>query len=298
MILYLIKHYLRYLKKSWRHRDIVDIRKQHDALLSFLPYARHVHVHDVMRPGGLWRYFTPDNIAYETYIIHFHGGGLCMGSVDSHSAMASHLAYHTQSVVILPAYRLAPEHPYPASFDDALSIYDYLTITMNIPSKNIILSDDSAGALLAFSIVAQLRLLTRPMPAMMLFFAPLTSCELLNNDSLYSDLTLRDPFLDIHLMRRLKEYVFHDMPGDNAIISPLYADYTHCPPFFSVIGSDDLLLEPLRATHIKALKAGIDCTLLIQNHCFHGHYMAPQYIRLAQEAYKAAALFMHQHIIR
>ena len=296
MFLYLLRQYLKHLKKRWHKLDVLSIRAMHDRLLKKIPLAPHTHIADKTTPYGTWRYIVPNDLAYDTYILHFHGGSLCMGGIESHSAHASYIAKATRTSVILPSYRLAPEHPYPASFEDAMAIYNYLTKHLGIPDHKIILSADSAGALLAFHIVHTLLHEKKTLPQMMLLFAPSTSCEILDRDELYTDYSLRDPFLDIHLLRLFKSAVFQDRPTDDPIISPIYADYKDYIPFFSVIGSDDLLLDPLRRLHIQAIKAGVDCQLLIQKHAFHGHYFFPRFIPQAQEAYTQAAHFMHTRL--
>src|SRR5690348_16849160 len=52
-------------------------------------------------------------------VVHFHGGGYCVGSPAEARDWAAHLIARTGCRVVLPEYRLAPEHPYPAAVDDA-----------------------------------------------------------------------------------------------------------------------------------------------------------------------------------
>lgn len=277
-------------------RNVYERRIEHDTLLERCQIARNVAWTDEQSPIGDYRKFTPNNIAYDTVIIHFHGGTLCMGSIKSHTPFVSHLASYTKSIIFLPSYRLAPEHAYPASFDDAINFYRYVTETLKVPAHKVIISADSGGGLLAFSLVHRCHELLIKAPSMLLLFAPAATAEILPQKDLYADLDLRDPVLEIEQIRRYSQAIFGDHPLDDPLVSPQYADYTGFPPFFSVIGTDELLLEALRAVHIKAVKAKVDCRLLVQSGCFHGHYMFPNLLKEADIALKAASAFMHERI--
>ena len=296
--MYALKYYLRHLKDSKRNhtRSIFEIRHEHDSVLAKLRHAQGVSWKDIQTPHGRWRHFTPQRTEYDTYIIHLHGGSLCMGSIESHSPFISHLAFHTRSHIVLPEYRLAPENPYPASFEDALAIYKYAYQVLGIPHEKIIISADSGGALLAFSLVHRCHQELITPPSMFLFFAPAASAEILDREDLYQDLDTRDPLLDIKQIQRFNKGIFGDHPTDDPLVSPFYADYTAFPPFFSVIGSDELLLDALRFVHIKAVKAQVDCELMVQKNCFHGHFMFPGIMPEADIAIKAAASFMHKRL--
>src|SRR5689334_21891469 len=56
-------------------------------------------------------------------IIYFHGGGYMLGSSKSHQAIIAGIAENAGIDILVPNYRLAPEHPYPAAVDDALTVY-------------------------------------------------------------------------------------------------------------------------------------------------------------------------------
>src|SRR5271170_7048231 len=60
-------------------------------------------------------------------VIHFHGGGYCLGSAGTAQAWAAHLSVRTGCRVVLPEYRLAPEHPYPAALEDARTVMKTLS---------------------------------------------------------------------------------------------------------------------------------------------------------------------------
>ena len=86
----------------------------------------------------------------DALVIYFHGGGFAIGNLDSHHAICMEICQKTGLDVLAVAYRLAPEHPYPAHFEDALNVVD-------AHDEKLILAGDSAGAALAAAVTLQRR---------------------------------------------------------------------------------------------------------------------------------------------
>ena len=77
-------------------------------------------------------------------ILFFHGGGYVSGSVAVHKLLCVSLARATGMRILLPEYGLAPENPFPAALEDALSAYHWL-LAQGFRSVDIIIAGDSAG---------------------------------------------------------------------------------------------------------------------------------------------------------
>lgn len=88
-------------------------------------------------------------------VLHFHGGGYCIGSPRMMRAWAAHLSARAGCRVVVPDYRLAPAHPHPAGLDDARAVMDAL-LAEGAPAS-IVVSGDSAGGGLALGFVLALR---------------------------------------------------------------------------------------------------------------------------------------------
>ncbi len=88
--------------------------------------------------------------APDALVVYFHGGGFAIGNLDSHHAICMEMCEKTGLDVLAVDYRLAPEHPYPAHFEDALAVVDTL-------DEKMILAGDSAGATLAASLTLKRR---------------------------------------------------------------------------------------------------------------------------------------------
>ena len=104
-------------------------------------------------------------------MLYLHGGGYTCGNIDFAIGFASTLAKSLGLRVFAPAYRLAPEAPYPAAVDDALRAYEYL-IECGISPRSIILCGESAGGGLSYALCLRLRKLGLPIPAGIIAISP------------------------------------------------------------------------------------------------------------------------------
>src|SRR5438874_11283928 len=71
-------------------------------------------------------------------ILYFFGGGFVLGSPDTRRKTAGHLALAAKARVLVPNYRLAPEHPFPAAVDDSVRAYQWLLDHGGEPSKTVV----------------------------------------------------------------------------------------------------------------------------------------------------------------
>jgi len=126
-------------------------------------------------PGGsiLVRVLTPS--PSRGVIVYLHGGGWVFGTVDGHDAVARQLAAATGCTVVVPEYRLAPEHPFPVPLDDCWAA---LIWTANRFSQALIVCGDSAGANLATVLALRARDAGGPVIAAQLLVYPVTDCDL------------------------------------------------------------------------------------------------------------------------
>jgi len=96
-------------------------------------------------------------------VLYLHGGGYTVGSIATHRSLAAHLAREIRRPVYLLDYRLAPEPPYPAALEDAVSAFDALAGFTDHPAESIALAGDSAGGGIALA-AAQWLTAHRPHP--------------------------------------------------------------------------------------------------------------------------------------
>ena len=101
-----------------------------------------IQKHSIGELPGYW-IRVPES-SDDRILLHLHGGGFCFSTPMLHSAMVARWLSTISAVGVLPEYRLAPEHPYPAAVDDCLMSYQAL-LDQGYIHENIVLSGDSAG---------------------------------------------------------------------------------------------------------------------------------------------------------
>lgn len=100
-------------------------------------------------PGRLY-HSAPDEVL--PVVLFFHGGGWVHGTLETHDRLCAILAAHAKCVVVSVDYRLAPEHPFPAAFDDALMSIEWIKThhaDLGIDANRIALAGDSCGGNIA-----------------------------------------------------------------------------------------------------------------------------------------------------
>ncbi|MDH4351810.1 MAG: alpha/beta hydrolase, partial [Gemmatimonadota bacterium] len=97
-------------------------------------------------------------------ILYLHGGAYTMGSCATHRTLAARIAIAGRTPALQPAYRLAPEHPFPAALQDCVAAYRWL-VSQGIAPQKIVVAGDSAGGGLAVALAVMLRDDHVPLPA-------------------------------------------------------------------------------------------------------------------------------------
>ena len=98
------------------------------------------------------RLYVPFDDEGTALVVYFHGGGFVVGDLETHDGLCRRLSSDSRMRFLSVAYRLAPEHPFPASIDDAVDTIRYVASHLNQfndPSVKLIVMGDSAGATLA-----------------------------------------------------------------------------------------------------------------------------------------------------
>jgi acetyl esterase len=113
-------------------------------------------------PSGALRYrlYQPSAEPDLPALLYLHGGGWVVGDLDSHDGVCRRLAADSGCAVLALDYRLAPEHPFPAAFDDALAAwlaFSTQAAALGLDASRLGLAGDSAGAALAAAVALACR---------------------------------------------------------------------------------------------------------------------------------------------
>jgi acetyl esterase/lipase len=238
--------------------DVDEQRRLLHELLSAQPLPADVTVTSAALGGVPTAEIAVDGIEPRHVVLYFHGGVYVMGDAVLAAGLASEVGRRTRARVVSVDYRLAPEHPYPAAVDDALSAYEAL-LQDGIAPSDIAFAGESAGGGLAVATLVNARDHGLPLPAAAFVMSP------------YADLTLAgatmetrrevDPLLSREaLQARIPDYVSgHD--AALGLISPVFADLSGLPPLIIQAGSHEVLLDDAVRLARQAATADVEVTL-------------------------------------
>lgn len=198
-------------------------------------------------------------------ILYFHGGGYLAGSPATHRRFVANLTWAIGGTAIVPDYRLAPTHPFPAAVDDGVAVYRALLASGTDPS-HLIVAGDSAGGGLTLATMLRLRDEGDPLPSGAIVFSPYTDLEHTGN-SIYRNIAT-DYLPILHPIRPLHEYLGDHDPRD-PYASPMYGDYTRIPPMLIFAGGREMILDDSRRLAAKAETDGCTVTLHVADDMYH-----------------------------
>lgn len=173
-------------------------------------------------------------------LLYFHGGGYCSGSITSHRAMVGGVGKLAGIRTLAIAYRLAPEHPYPAQLEDAIKTWRFLRTQGYAPDR-IAIGGDSAGGNLTLALMLALRELGETPPAAAWLVSPWTDL-LMTGPSLCAKADI-DPLISRSYLEGLAHAFLGGRDGGDPAVSPLYADLAGLPPTLVQVGSSETLLD-------------------------------------------------------
>lgn len=241
------------------------------------PPIQPVAARDVMIPadhGDLpARLYTPQGLAPGSpMLVFYHGGGFVLGTRDSHDNTARFLAKQAGVRVLSVEYRLAPEHPFPAAQEDALTAFDFAhakASDLGADPDRIAVGGDSAGGNLAAVTALVTTRRGGPAPAFQLLLYPTTDGTTRRRSrELFAD----GFFLtDEHMDWFIDKYAPEGVDRSNPLLSPLLAeDHSGLPPAFVVTAGFDPLRDEGEAYAAKLAEAGVPVGLSRQEDLIHG----------------------------
>jgi epsilon-lactone hydrolase len=234
---------------------------------------------------GWWS--RPANAAPGRAILYLHGGCYVLGSAAAYRGLASQIAARAEAATFVADYRLAPEHPFPAAFDDARRALDDLH---EEGFGQVAVAGDSAGGGLALAMLIS-RQLRRPLAgaAVLSPWLDLTlSGETLDSRS------ASDPILSrASLEQGVRQYL-GDADARDPRASPLWSDLSALPPVRIDVGSDEVLLDDSLRFEASAVSSGSQCEVHVWNGMVHVFPSNVSMLKAAPEALDGAGTFLRR----
>lgn len=239
-------------------RDIGVRRARADLLSRTLPVPAGTTVSSV-RIGAMRGEWVAGRGAREDRVmLWLHGGGYGLGTLRQYRGLASRLSSACGVRVLVPEYRLAPEHRFPAAVDDAMQAWRWL-LSQGYSGNAMIIAGDSAGGGLTLACTLALRDAGDPLPAALVALSPWT--DLTGSGESLERLDGVDVMLDRGSYRFFSKLYLGEHDPTDPLASPVFGDFHGMPPMLVHVSDAETLLSDALRVSDRAREDGVDVTL-------------------------------------
>jgi epsilon-lactone hydrolase len=272
--------------------DLEKDRQQREALGAILGRVKDIDIEPVSINGMEAEWVRPERKHNDKHVILYcHGGGYITGDMKYSRTLTTRLALVLNMDVLCFNYKLAPENPFPAALENAVSAWDYLML-LGYGSKDLFIVGDSAGGNLVLSLTLYLLQQKRKTPRGLVCMSPWTDMTLTGKS--YSTRKEADPILDYDYISNARDsYLAGHNPKD-PLVSPLFSDFTGFPPTYLQVGNNEILLSDTLALYKALKRAGVSTRLSLYRGMWHVFQMSP--FKKATDALDEVADFIYAQI--
>jgi monoterpene epsilon-lactone hydrolase len=214
-------------------------------------------------------------------LLYLHGGGHVAGSAFGYRPLVGALAEQAGTGVVVPDYRLAPEHPFPAAVEDAVRAYQWM---LDRGSPRVIVAGDSSGCSLVLSFLLSAGQQRLPRPAGAILFCPWVDLAAAGQH--------RPPRELDEIRRATAGLYLAGHPADDPLVNPLSADLTGLPPMLIQAATGDPLLEEARELTDHAQDCGVDARFELFGVDTHDFHIFWSFLPEAAQALQQAGRFI------
>jgi epsilon-lactone hydrolase len=282
------------LSSKARPTGWAERRQRLDEIGTAWPVAADVKLEETNLDGvpGEWSVIPGNDTS--RVLVFFHGGGYCSGSIVSHRRMVTEAGRAAGIRTLAVGYRLAPEHPFPAAFDDALTVWRCLR-KRGIVAPQIAIGGDSAGGGLTVALLSRLRANKEDLPGCAWLVSPWTDLTMSGSTLVTKDAD--DPLIHKSYLEELAAaYVPEGMDRKDPRLSPLYAELSGLPPILIQIGSAETLLDDAVRLAKAAGAANVPVTLEIWPRMIHAWPVWNGGLDAGRRALRSAGAFIRSHL--
>jgi len=270
---------------GWEER-----RRRIDEVGSVWPVAEDINLEAADLDGVRAEWSIAPGSDPSRVLMFFHGGGYCSGSIVSHRRVVTEAGRAGGLRTLAVGYRLAPEHPFPAAYDDALTAWRSL-LRQGYAANRIAVGGDSAGGGLTLALAGELKRAGEGLPGCLWLVSPWT--DLTMSGATLGSKSAIDPLIHKEYIEELAHaYLPEGIDRKDPRISPLYADLARLPPMLIQVGSAETLLDDATRFAAAAGAADVSVTLEIWPHMIHAWPMWNARLEPGRRALASAGAFI------
>ena len=275
-IIELVKQWSEQASLSAENFDLQALRTAMSATL--IPVPEDTKFEKVNIEGISAEWVLDPDAKVDHRLAYFHGGFYVAGSLDMAHPISARISKASGCAVLLVDYRLAPENPFPAAVDDALTSFRWLRQNSpngQTPADKIFISGDSAGGGLTLAAIMKLRDEGDELPDAAVTISALTDFAL-TGESIKSRSEVDPLIRNTGLLPNICELYLSGTDPQTPLASPLYGDFSGFPPLLIQVGDYEVLLNDSTRLAEKAKSAGVDVELEVEPEMFHNfQHFAP-----------------------
>ena len=237
------------------------------------------------------RIYRPDNAAVPPVLLYLHGGGFIVGNLDSHDCICAELAAAAGLAVVAVAYRLAPEHGFPAAFDDCfcvLNALDRLSEDHDFDASRLVVAGDSAGGNLTAAVCLRARDVGGPAVRGQVLIYPSLGGDMTKGSYIQHAHAPGLPAEDVHYYH--EAYIGPPESPNHAnkyAVPLLETSYVGLPPAFLVAAEWDPLRDDALDYAERLAAAGVSAHVRHEPLLVHAFLRARHMSKPAAESYAA-----------
>jgi monoterpene epsilon-lactone hydrolase len=251
--------------------SIEEARVYFDGRGQEFPLPEGISIASVDVDGIAAEWVRAANANDEAVILYLHGGGYIIGSLASHRHITCAISQASGAAILAVDYRLAPEHPFPAAVEDAVTAYRWL-LKQGTKANRIIIAGDSAGGGLTIATLITLRDEGVDLPAAGVCISPWV--DLTNSSEGFTRVS--DPMLTKIELDMMAQAYLQGQDAKTPLASPLFADLQGLPPLLIQVGTEEHLYDDSIGLEAQAKEAGVDANLEVWDEMIHvWHYFHP-----------------------
>ncbi len=288
-------------------KELPEFRKEMEEEFDTVFLPNRVECQEKALGGISCDVLFPELYASRKVILYVHGGSFVGGSSKAWRNFCASLANAAACRVVVPDFRLAPTHPFPASIDDLVAVFRVLYSEEEVAAQlektalnggtqqhaQIIIAADGSGASLAMALMFKINKKYRSAVTNLLLFSPWL--DITSEHPLIAKKRAADEVLSGDAMHRAADMYTYASNLSNPLVSPLKApveDFEGFPPVYVQVGEKEILLEQAKELDVLLDRAGIDCTVDVWENMMYMFQMADEFLPESHLAVERAASYI------